>query len=53
MAKKKVYVCQKCNAYVTKGIDEDVPFCCGQAMIEMDEVEERDIYEEKEASGGI
>lgn len=53
MAKKKVYVCQICNSYVTKDAEEEVPVCCGQVMIEMDEVEEEDVYEEKEASGGL
>ncbi len=46
--KKKVYVCQICNSYVTKDADEEVPVCCGQVMIEM-----ADVYEEKNASGGL
>ncbi len=50
---KKVYVCQICNSYVTKDAGEEVPVCCGQPMIEMDQVEDDDIYELKDASGGL
>ncbi len=51
--KKKVYVCQICNSYLTKDEDEQVPICCGKAMMVMDELEENEIYENKEASGGL
>ncbi len=51
--KKKVYVCQICNSYMTKDADEPVPICCGKAMLVMDEVDEKDIYEEKDAAGGL
>jgi len=51
--KKKVYVCKHCNAYMTKDYDEPVPLCCGKAMIEMDEVDENEIYEEKSSSSGM
>ncbi len=51
--KKKVYACKVCNAYMTKDYDEQVPLCCGKGMVLMDELGEDEIYEEKEASGGI
>jgi len=50
---KKVYACTKCNAYMTKNSDEPVPLCCGRMMTEMDELSEDEIYEHKEASGGM
>jgi rubrerythrin len=28
--KKKVYVCQICNTYLTKDEDEAIPVCCGK-----------------------
>jgi len=51
--KKKVYACSVCNAYMTKDADEPLPLCCGKGMVLMDELSEDEIYEEKEASGGI
>ena len=51
--KKKVYVCQMCNSYLTKDEDEPVPICCGKEVFEMDEVVEKDIYKQKETSGGL
>ncbi len=51
--RKKVYACKKCNAYMTKDADDPTPLCCGRAMMEMDELSEDDIYEEKESSGGM
>lgn len=53
MAKKKVYVCQKCNTYLTQDEDNAVPICCGQEMVEMDEFEEGEIKSIKESSGGL
>lgn len=50
---KKVYVCKLCNTYMTKDADEAAPLCCGRAMIVMDELNENEIYEEKESSGGM
>lgn len=51
--KKKVYVCQVCNAYLTKDGNEPTPICCGKAMMVMDELDEGEIYEEKDVSGGL
>lgn len=53
MAKKKVYVCQKCNTYLTKDADDAIPVCCGKEMVEMDEFEEGEVKELKESSGGL
>ncbi len=50
---KKVYACKICNAYMTKEAGEPAPLCCGKGMLLMDELNEDEIYEEKEASGGI
>lgn len=52
-AKKKVYVCQKCNTYLTKDANDAIPVCCGKEMVEMDEFEESDVNEIKESSGGL
>ena len=49
---KKVYACRLCNAYMTKDADEATPLCCGKGMDLMDELNEDEIYEEKESSGG-
>jgi hypothetical protein len=51
--KKKVYACKVCNAYLTKDAEEATPLCCGKSMMVMDELSEDEIYEEKNASGGI
>jgi len=53
VAKKKVYVCQICNTYLTKDVDEAIPVCCGKEMVEMDEFEEGEVKDIKESSGGL
>ncbi len=53
MAKKKVYVCQICNTYITKDEKDPIPVCCGKEMVEMDEFEEGEVKNIKESSGGL
>lgn len=53
MAKKKVYVCQICNTYLTEDEKETIPICCGKEMIEMGEFEENEVKEIKESSGAL
>lgn len=50
---KKVYVCKLCNTYLTKDAVESAPLCCGRSMIVMDELNEDEIYDEKNSSGGM
>lgn len=51
--RKKVYACQICNTYMTKDADEPSPLCCSRGMLAMDELDEDEIYEQKDAAGGL
>ncbi len=53
MAKKKVYVCQICNTYLTTDANVEMPLCCGKEMFEMDEFDENEVKTVKESSGGL
>lgn len=53
MAKKKVYVCQICNTYLTKDENDAIPVCCGKEMVEMDKFDTSEVKNIKESSGGL
>ncbi len=52
-SKKKVYLCQVCNAYMTKDINEPAPICCGTVTVLMDEPFNEEVCEGNDVSGGL